>query len=157
VIKCNAIVDPEMIGLLYRASQAGVPIDLIVRGMISLKPGVPGVSETIRVRSVVGRFLEHSRIFRFGTGDRERFFIGSADLMERNLDRRIEAVAPVDDPQLQDRLRQVQDVMLADDRRAWVLGSDGEWRKVESMIDQPAGTDTFERLMAITLESSAAA
>jgi polyphosphate kinase len=157
VIKTNAVVDPEMIGLLYRASQAGVPVDLIVRGMCSVQPGIPGVSENIRVRSIVGRFLEHSRIFRFGTGDRERFFIGSADLMERNLDRRIEAVAPVDDPQLQDRLRQIQDVMLADDRRAWVLGADGEWRKVESMMDGPAGTDTFERLMAITLETAAAA
>jgi polyphosphate kinase len=157
VIKCNAIVDPEMIDLLYRASLAGVSIDLIVRGMCSLKPGVPGVSENIRVRSIVGRFLEHSRIFRFGAGDREQFFIGSADLMERNLDRRIEAVAPVDDPGLQERLRRIQDVMLADDRRAWVLGPDGEWRKAESLMEQPAGTDTFEQLMAITLESAAAA
>jgi polyphosphate kinase len=153
VIKANAIVDPETIGKLYQASQAGVSIDLIVRGMISLRPGVPGVSETIRVRSIVGRFLEHSRIFAFGSGDRERFYIGSADVMERNLDRRIEALAPVAEPAGQDRLRRILDVMLADDRRAWVLGSDGEWRKVEALLDQPAGTDTFEQLMAMTRAS----
>jgi polyphosphate kinase len=152
-IKANAIVDPETISRLYRASQAGVSIDLIVRGMISLRPGVPGVSETIRVRSIVGRFLEHSRIFAFGSGERERFYIGSADVMERNLDRRIEALTPVADAAGQDRLRQILDVMLADDRRAWVLGSDGEWRKVEALLDQPAGTDTFEQLMAITRAS----
>ena len=97
VIKCNALVDPASIAALYRASAAGVPIDIIVRGMCSVRPGVPGVSETVNVRSVVGRYLEHSRIFLFGRGERERFFIGSADLMERNLDRRVEALAPVSD------------------------------------------------------------
>lgn len=153
VIKANSIVDPEMIARLYRASHAGVSVDLIVRGMVSVKPGVPGVSETIRVRSIVGRFLEHSRIFAFGSGDRERFYIGSADLMERNLDRRIEAITPVDDAALQDRLRQILTVMLADDRRAWVLGPDGEWRKAETLIEHPAGIDTFEQLMAITRAS----
>ncbi len=97
IIKCNACVDPEMIRRLYQASQAGVPIDLIVRGMCSLQPGVPGFSESIRVRSIVGRYLEHSRIFVFGQGERERYYIGSADLMERNLDRRVEAITPVKD------------------------------------------------------------
>ncbi len=151
VIKANAIVDPEMITRLYRASDAGVSIDLIVRGMVSIKAGVPGLSETIRVRSIVGRFLEHSRIFAFGSGERERFYIGSADLMERNLDRRIEAVTPVSDPQLQARLRQIIEIMLADDRRAWVLGADSEWRRAETLVEQPKGVDTFEQLMAITL------
>ena len=151
VIKANAIVDPEMITRLYRASDAGVSIDLIVRGMVSIKPGVPGLSETIRVRSIVGRFLEHSRIFAFGMGDRERFYIGSADLMERNLDHRIEAVTPVSDPQLMARLRQVIEIMLADDRRAWVLGADSEWRRAELLLEHPKGIDTFEQLMAITL------
>ena len=108
-----------------------MPIDLIVRGMCSLVPGMPGVSETIRVRSVVGRFLEHSRILCFGQGDRERFLIGSADMMERNLDRRVEALVPVDDPALQDRLRTIIEVMLRDDRRAWTLDADGTWRRVE--------------------------
>jgi len=153
VLKMNAAVDPQMIAALYRASQAGVEIDLIVRGMCSLQPGVAGVSETIRVRSVVGRFLEHSRIFCFGRGQRERFYIGSADLMERNLDRRIEALAPVEDPPLQERLREIVRIMLADDRRSWQLGADGEWRRTETLVDEPTGLDTFETLMGVTRAS----
>jgi len=153
VIKANAIVDPTSIAALYRASQAGVPIDLIVRSMCAVQPGVAGASETIKVRSIVGRFLEHSRIFCFGRGDRERFYIGSADVMERNLDRRIEALTPVLDPALMDRLREIVDVMLADDRRAWQLGDDGEWRRVEAVVPEPAGIDTFELLMARTRAS----
>ena len=122
VIKCNAVVDPQIIAALYRASAAGVRIELIVRGMCSVRPGVAGSSETIGVRSIVGRFLEHSRIFVFGSGERERFCIGSADIMERNLDRRVEALAPVTDADSQAKLRRVIEVMLADDRRAWQLG-----------------------------------
>ncbi|MBA2570511.1 MAG: polyphosphate kinase 1, partial [Chloroflexi bacterium] len=153
VMKLNAMVDPRMIAALYRASQAGVPIDLIIRGMCSLQPGVPGVSETIRVRSVVGRFLEHSRIFWFGSGEHERFLIGSADAMERNLDRRIEALAPVEDPALQDRLREIVRVLVGDDRRSWQLGADGEWRRVETLVEEPTGLDAFETLMGITRAS----
>ena len=145
VIKCNAVVDPDLIEHLYRASQAGVRVDLIVRGMCSLQPGVPGVSETIRVRSVVGRFLEHSRIFRFGEGERERYLIGSADIMERNLDRRVEAAAPVRDAALQARLREIIDIMLADDRRAWVLGSDAVWRRAESLTETPSNVGHVPR------------
>jgi polyphosphate kinase len=148
IIKNNAIVDPTVVAALYRASQAGVPIDLIVRGMCAVRPGVPGISETTRVRSIVGRFLEHSRVFSFGQGARERFFIGSADMMERNLDRRIEAIAPVTEPLLMDRLRRFLEVMLADDRRAWVLGNDGEWRRAETLVSEPSGIDTFETMMA---------
>jgi len=148
IIKANAIVDPTTISALYRASQAGVPIDLIVRGMCSLQPGIDGWSETIRVRSVVGRFLEHSRIFWFGSGSRERVLIGSADLMERNLDRRIEALAPVEDALLKERLGEIVRVMLADDRRAWQLCPDGEWRRLEKLLGEAAtGLDTFETLM----------
>jgi polyphosphate kinase len=154
VIKCNAVVDPDMVEHLYRASQAGVHVDLIVRGMCSLQPGIPGVSETIRVRSIVGRFLEHSRIFCFGQGERERYYIGSADIMERNLDRRVEAAAPVRDPALQARLREIIEIMLADDRRAWVLGSDAAWRRVESLTDEPPTVDTFRALMDVTLASA---
>ena len=154
IIKANAIVDPTTISALYRASQAGVPIDLIVRGMCSLQPGIDGWSETIRVRSVVGRFLEHSRIFWFGSGSRERVLIGSADLMERNLDRRIEALAPVEDALLKERLGEIVRVMLADDRRAWQLCPDGEWRRVEELLGGSAtGLDTFETLMGATRAS----
>ena len=131
-IKVNGLTDPDMIDVLYRASQAGVPIDLIVRGVCCLRPGVPGLSETISVRSIVGRFLEHSRIFRFG-GTKDRpltVLIGSADLMERNLDRRIEVLFPVADAELQARLLEILDLDLADDTNAWKLAADGRWARV---------------------------
>jgi polyphosphate kinase len=153
VIKCNAIVDPASIVALYQASSAGVPVDLIVRGMCSVRPGVPGMSETLRVRSIVGRFLEHSRIFVFGRDERERFYLGSADLMERNLDRRVEAVTPVDDADSKARLRTIIEIMLADDRRAWQLGSDDRWRRIEETVAEPRGVDTFETLMSVARAS----
>jgi polyphosphate kinase len=143
-LKLNAVVDPEMVGALCRASQAGVPVDIIARGACSLRPGVKDVSENVRVRSIIGPFLEHSRIFIFGEGERERVFIGSADLMERNLDRRVEAVMPITEPALQARLRTIVEVMLADDRRAWQLGPDDRWRRVETLVETPTGLDTFE-------------
>ncbi len=148
VLKSNAIVDPAVIAALYRASAAGVQIDLIVRGMCSVRPGLPGASETIRVRSIVGRFLEHSRIYVFGSGERERFWIGSADPMERNLDRRVEALAPVVDGESQAKLRSIIETMLNDDRRAWVLEANDLWRRAEELVDGPRGLDTFEVLMA---------
>ncbi len=104
------------------------------------------------MRSIVGRYLEHSRIFVFGQGERERFFIGSADLMERNLDRRVEAIAPVKDEASQDQLRKALAIMRRDDRRAWTLGDDGEWRRVESTIDGEPSTDTFQALMDDALQ-----
>jgi polyphosphate kinase len=137
IMKMNSLVDAEMIDALYAASSAGVEIDLIVRGICCLRPGVPGLSERIRVRSVVGRFLEHSRIFSFANGNgvgRPGYWIGSADLMPRNLDRRVEAVAPVDQPHLQERLQQVLDVNLADDELAWELLADGAWQKVPTTV-----------------------
>lgn len=131
VIKVNSLVDSEVIEALYSASQAGTPVDLIVRGVCSLRPGVPGVSEGIRVRSLVGRFLEHSRIFRFGASEGEvEYYLGSADIMPRNLDRRVEAIVPVLDRSLQARLRQILDVELEDDTLAWSLHADGSWTKV---------------------------
>ena len=157
VMKLNAIVDPPVIQALYRASQAGVRVDLLVRGICSLRPGIAGVSETIRVRSIVGRFLEHSRILYFRNGGDEEFSIGSADMMERNLDRRVEAVTPVDDPVLRERLRDILDVMLRDDRRAWDLGSDGVWRRAEALMASPTGVDTFEVMMARALGQAARA
>ena len=148
-------MDPSIIRALYRGSQAGIPIDLIVRGMCSLQPGVPGFSESIQVRSIVGRFLEHSRIFCFGQGERERYYISSADLMERNLDRRIEAMAPVSDPGLKARLHHVLEVMRRDDRRAWSLDEGEEWSRIETSPEVGEQVDTFQTLMdEATIESS---
>jgi len=134
-IKVNGLTDPEIIDSLYHASIAGVPIDLVVRGVCNLRPGVPGLSDTIRVRSIVGRFLEHSRIYRFGgTSSRPlTLLMGSADLMERNLDRRIEVLTPVLDPELQVRLLEVLDLNLADDTNAWTLGPNGTWARVPTV------------------------
>jgi polyphosphate kinase len=134
VMKMNGLVDPEMIEALYDAATAGASVDLIVRGICCLRPGVPGMSETIRVRSLVGSYLEHSRIFRFGSDARgPRYWIGSADLMPRNLDHRVECVAPVTDPALQARLEEILLVNLADDVLAWELGPEG-WSKVPTKI-----------------------
>ncbi|MBV9681389.1 MAG: polyphosphate kinase 1 [Solirubrobacterales bacterium] len=128
-MKMNALVDQRCIEALYRASRAGVPIDLNVRGICCLIPGLPGVSETITVVSVVGRFLEHSRIYSFHRGDEEVYYIGSADLMPRNLDTRVELLAPVEDPELQAELEDTLERCLADDTFAWTLDSDAVWTR----------------------------
>jgi polyphosphate kinase len=152
VIKLNSLVDGEMIRALYGASQAGASVDLIVRGICCLRPGVPGLSQNIRVRSIVGRFLEHSRIFRFGADGRDPvYYLGSADLMPRNLDRRVEAVAPVEDPVLQQRLQEILDVELADDSLAWALGPAGEWAKVPTH----RGVNSHRRLQELALRRAA--
>jgi polyphosphate kinase len=131
VLKMNSLVDPTLIDELYRASAAGTPIDLVVRGICCLRPRVPGLSETIRVRSIVGRYLEHSRIFRFGADPMAaEWYIGSADLMPRNLDRRVEALAPVRDPALRARLEEIIATLLADTELAWELDADGNWSRV---------------------------
>jgi polyphosphate kinase len=133
IMKVNAITDDQMIRVLYRASQAGVRIDLIVRGICSLRPGIPGVSDSIRVRSIVGRFLEHSRIFWFSNGGHEEMYIGSADLMERNLDRRVESLSPVRDVEVLEHLRDVVlHSYLQDTDRAFVLDSAGHYSRPES-------------------------
>jgi polyphosphate kinase len=130
VMKMNSLVDADMIDALYEASSAGTRIDLIVRGICCLRAGVPGLSEGIRVRSIVGRYLEHSRIFRFGSPRRGfDYLVGSADLMPRNLDRRVEVVVPVDDDALQDRLGEILDACLADDVLSWELEADGTWHR----------------------------
>jgi polyphosphate kinase len=127
VMKLNALSDPGLIDALYEASQAGVEIDLVVRGICCLRPGVPGLSDRIRVRSILGRFLEHSRIFRFGSERRGlHYYIGSADLMGRNLDKRIEVVAPIEDSALAQRIEEILDLLL-DDGGAWELDGDGAW------------------------------
>lgn len=148
VIKANGLADPALIDELYRAAQAGVEIDLIVRGVCCLRPGVPGLSERIRVRSIVGRFLEHSRIFRFGSAARGAVYaIGSADLMTRNLDRRVEVVTPVEDPALASRLGHVLDALLADDVQAWTLETSGEWRRVPTERGASAQAEMIEAAM----------
>jgi len=131
LFKCNAIVDEEVIDALYRASMAGVPVDLWVRGICALRPGVPGLSETIRVRSVLGRFLEHSRVYAFGDGgdgDSE-VWIGSADLMHRNLDRRVEALVRVVDPGQQTVLRDFINLAMDEGTATWWLAADGTWTR----------------------------
>ncbi len=129
VAKMNALEDPEIVSALYEASAAGVPIDLVVRGVCRLRPGLPGKSDTIRVVSIVGRFLEHARIFVFGNSGSPEYFIGSADWMSRNLDWRVEAMTPVGAPELQAELQAILDLQLADNCKAWELQSDGEWRQ----------------------------
>jgi len=137
--KMNALVDPAIIALLYEASAAGVQIDLVVRGMCSLRPGLAGLSENIRVVSVIGRFLEHSRIFWFGNGGLDELYLGSADWMPRNLDRRVEAVAPIEDAQLSQQLRHLIELYLQDST-AWHMQSDGSFLQIqpedEGMVSQ---------------------
>ena len=125
--KMNALVDPDTIQALYRASQAGVEIDLLVRGICCLRPGLREVSDRIRVVSIVGRFLEHSRLWYFANGGDEAYYIGSADWMPRNFDRRVEAVVPIEDATLHPRLGRLLQTYLADNRQAWDLGPDGVW------------------------------
>ncbi len=144
VLKLNAIVDVAVIEALYTASSAGVDIELIVRGACSIQPGLPGISDRIRVRSIIGEFLEHSRIWSFENGGEREWYIGSADLMDRNLDRRVEAVAPVEDHEAQARMIKIIDVMLADDRRSWQLLPDATWVRTEVLAGRAGTIDTFE-------------
>jgi polyphosphate kinase len=132
-IKVNGLTDPVVIDALYRASQAGAMVRLVVRTLCCLRPGVPGLSENISVKSVVGEFLEHSRIFRFGQGPEADLFIGSADMMERNLDRRIEVLVPLNDARCRDRVEEALELTLRDDMWSWSLGTDRRWRRVASL------------------------
>jgi polyphosphate kinase len=150
IMQMNSLVDAACIRALYAASQAGVRIDLIVRGICRLRPGVPGVSETIRVRSIIGRFLEHSRVWMFQNGRLRSWYIGSADLMPRNLDQRVEVMTPVNDPDLTDRLQEILDVMLADNVQAWELGADGGWQRVQPAEgERPFATHRILRELAL--------
>ncbi len=155
VLKTNGLTDPAVIDALYRASQAGVPVDLIVRERCCLRPGVPGLSERIRVRSIVGRYLEHSRLFRFGgVGERPvRVWIGSADLMERNLDRRVEVVVPIHDPELQRRVVGMLDDALLDEANSWVLGPDASWSRLAGPGPDPLGFSLQDHHERQALES----
>jgi len=151
MVKANALVDPAIIDALYTASQQGVQVDLLIRGICCLRPGVLGMSENIRVRSIVGRYLEHSRIYRFGSTSRGHdYLIGSGDLMPRNLDRRVEALVPITGPQLMARLEEALEVAWQDDLLAWELGPDVRWRRVEPL----RGIDTHATLQARALRRS---
>jgi polyphosphate kinase len=136
-IKVNALVDPEIVDALYAASAAGVTVEAVTRGICVLRPGVPGLSERITVRSVLGPFLEHSRILSFEVGDSMSTWLGSADLMPRNLDRRVEVLAPVEDARLRVRIAGVLDALLCDTRFAWELGPEGVWRRVLPAPGEP--------------------
>jgi polyphosphate kinase len=125
--KMNALVDPAIISLLYEASQVGVRIELIIRGMCCLYPGRKGLSENISVISIVGRFLEHSRIFWFANDENPEVYIGSADWMPRNLDRRVEAITPIEEPEQKERLGRLLNLYLSDNREAWEMQSDGNF------------------------------
>jgi polyphosphate kinase len=132
IAKMNALLDGDMIEALYRASQAGVKIDLLVRGICCLRPGIPGVSDNITVRSIVDRFLEHSRIFYFENAGRAEYWIGSADWMPRNFFRRIEAVFPIEDPRLRRRVKnELLGIPLSDNIKSWQLQSDGQYTPIE--------------------------
>ncbi|GAC1440722.1 MAG: polyphosphate kinase 1 [Solirubrobacteraceae bacterium] len=146
-MKMNSLVDERCIRALYAASKAGVQVDLNVRGICCLRPGVPGISENIRVVSVVGRLLEHSRVFSFEHGGTKRVFIGSADLMPRNLDTRIELAVPVESPELRDEVLETLELCLSDERNSWQLGSDSAWRRTEQPADR-APRDAQAELMA---------
>jgi polyphosphate kinase len=146
VLKMNALVDIPIVDTLYAAAREGVVIDCIVRAACCLLPGVPGMSESIRVRSIVGEFLEHSRIWSFENGGEREWYIGSADLMDRNLDRRVEAQVPVEDHEAQARLERIVDVMLEDDRRSWQLGPDAQWTRTEVLNGRAGTCDTFAAL-----------
>ncbi|SFN02646.1 polyphosphate kinase [Streptomyces sp. cf124] len=134
-IKVNSIVDEALIDALYRASQAGVPVDVWVRGICAIRPGVPGLSENIRVRSVLGRFLEHSRIFGFGNGGEPEVWFGSADMMHRNLDRRIEALIRITDPAHRAALNRLLETGMSETTSSWHLGPDGEWTRHSTDAD----------------------
>jgi len=144
IFKFNALVDEHVIRLLYEASQAGLKVDLIVRGICCLRPGVPGVSENISVRSIVGRFLEHSRIFYFRNGGKEEIYLGSADLMPRNLDRRVEVMFPVEDHRLSRHIREeILDIYLNDTDKARVMQADGHYLRCEPSDKEPVNSQMY--------------
>jgi polyphosphate kinase len=149
VAKVNGLEDPEIVAELYRASMAGVEIDLFVRDICRLRPGVDGLSENITVHSIVGRFLEHSRIFYFENDGNPEWYIGSADWMTRNLDHRVEAVAPVENPTIRRQLRFVLGVMFTDNRRRWVMGPDGSYEQ-----GQPDGDEPIRDTQSILMEQT---
>jgi polyphosphate kinase len=149
-VKVNSLVDEQIIDSLYKASNAGVPVEVLVRGMCALKPGVPGLSENIKVRSVLGRYLEHSRIFSFMGGGDPAVFIGSADMMHRNLDRRVEALVRIAQP---DHIKELQDLFalaMSDDSSSWHLETNGTWSRHQFDANGKKLIDVQDELMRFT-------
>jgi polyphosphate kinase len=136
--KLNSILDEEFVEALYRASQAGVKIELIVRGICAVRAGIPGVSENIRIRSLLGRFLEHSRIFHFINGGDDEIYIGSADLMDRNLSRRVESLVRISDPEHKASLIELLDEYLSDEIANWQMLPTGKWQNIAKLSDGTA-------------------
>jgi polyphosphate kinase len=134
----NALVEPDVVEALYRASQAGVPISLAVRGICCLKPGVPRVSDTIEVRAIIDRFLEHGRVFHFANGGKEEVYISSADWMPRNFHRRVEAMIPIEDPVIRARIVEILQILSADNVKSWLLMPDGKYERVQPKAGAPA-------------------
>ncbi len=135
IAKMNSLEDPQTIQLLYKASQAGVEIDMIVRGVCRLIPGKKGMSENIKVHSIIGRFLEHSRCYYFYSGGDERYWIGSADWMHRNLDARVEILTPIEDAGLKRYLWFMLNIYLSDNQQRWIMQPDGDYKKAEKKKD----------------------
>ncbi|MEA5582323.1 polyphosphate kinase 1 [Nodularia harveyana UHCC-0300] len=153
VAKMNSLVDPQIIATLYAASRAGVQIDLIIRGICCLRPGLKDISENIRVISIIGRFLEHSRLYYFHNNKQEEIYIGSADWMSRNLDRRVEVITPIKDPDIAKDLQEILGIMLADNRQAWELKSDGSYIQRRPGEDSPE-TNSQTILINMALRST---
>jgi polyphosphate kinase len=152
IAKVNSLIDPEVIEELYRASQAGVQIDLLVRGMCSLRPGVAGISERIRVLSIVDRYLEHARVFYFQNGGEPVYLLASADWMQRNFDRRVEIAFPIIEPALQNRLKEILETQLADNVKGWWMQSDGNYLRARTTDGTPLRSQ--ERLYQVVASSS---
>jgi polyphosphate kinase len=150
IAKLNALVEPEVIKALYRASCAGVFIDLIVRGICCLRPGIPGVSDNIRVRSVIGRFLEHSRVFYFHANGEEKIYCASADWMDRNFFQRIEVAFPIENDAIKRRIITDLDTHLSDNLQAWNLQSDGKYIKVRQDADEDPVSAQMHLLSTLT-------
>jgi len=146
-IKCNSIVDEQTIDALYEASNSGVKVELIVRGMCSIKPGIPGLSENITVRSILGRFLEHSRVYEFSNDGQKEVWIGSADLMHRNLDRRVEALVQLVDAEHVSYISSLLDLYLADSTAHWTLENDGKWSRTSQDSNGLPLLDAQEQLI----------
>lgn len=136
IAKMNSLLDKEVVAKLYEASSKGVKIDLIVRGICTLRPGIPKVSENIQVRSIIGRFLEHHRLFYFRHGGSDRVFLSSADWMPRNLNERVELMIPIEDKDHKERIRSILDLYLRDNQKAHVMRADGSYRKLVSKDDR---------------------